>query len=229
MRSVPPRTRPAYAVEVATGWIDRLATDAPDIVGAWRGIEEGAFRSVRREVRRRGGEGSSERIVAELGVLARSLAASVERLPDEAFGMPGGEADWTVSEAIGHVAASRAGLVLAASLAAASRWPSDAPRVVPSVPGPAGHGRADLVRKIEQSQRLIVRTAARIAGHETDACRLDHPLVGRLRCGEWLLFAGVHDLMHLEQLERIETELTRREPAQAAATEPPPGRGAAFG
>jgi hypothetical protein len=32
---------------------------------------------------------------------------------------------------------------------------------------------------------------------------LEHPLIGRLRCGEWLLFAGVHDVIHLEQLHRI--------------------------
>ena len=42
-----------------------------------------------------------------------------------------------------------------------------------------------------------------IAGHEEDPCPLDHPQVGSLRCGEWLLFAGVHDLMHLEQLHGI--------------------------
>jgi hypothetical protein len=54
-----------------------------------------------------------------------------------------------------------------------------------------------------QSQRIIARSAGQIAGHETDPCPLDHPLVGRLRCGEWLLFAGVHDVMHLEQLHRI--------------------------
>jgi len=46
-------------------------------------------------------------------------------------------------------------------------------------------------------------SAARIAGHETDRCRVEHPLVGRLRCGDWLLFVGVHDLMHLEQLHRL--------------------------
>ena len=42
-----------------------------------------------------------------------------------------------------------------------------------------------------------------------DACPLEHPMVGRLRCGEWLLFAGVHDLMHLEQLHDISTRLGR--------------------
>ena len=47
------------------------------------------------------------------------------------------------------------------------------------------------------------RAARSIAGHEEDPCPLEHPLVGRLRCGEWLLFAGVHDLMHLEQLHGI--------------------------
>jgi hypothetical protein len=43
--------------------------------------------------------------------------------------------------------------------------------------------------------------------------------VGRLRCGEWLLFAGVHDLMHLEQVERLEATVRRL----AAAA--PPGAG----
>jgi hypothetical protein len=184
-------------------WVDALAADAPDVVGAWRGIEVGAFLSVRREVRRRAGPGSTDSILAQLEAVTAALVTIVEALPDEAFALPGGEADWTVAEAIGHTAASRSGLVLAASLAAAGRWPADVPRVVPSVPGPTGIGRADLIRKLEQSQRIVARGARQIAGHETDPCPLDHPLVGRLRCGEWLLFAGVHDVMHLEQLHQI--------------------------
>jgi hypothetical protein len=142
-------------------------------------------------------------LVEQLDALAAALVALVEWLPDAAFAMPGGESDWTVAEAIGHDAAARAGLVMAASLAASGRWPTQAPTVVPSVPGPPGLGRADLVRKVEQSQRIIARVARDIVGHETDSCPLEHPLVGRLRCGEWLLFAGVHDVMHLEQLHRI--------------------------
>jgi hypothetical protein len=119
------------------------------------------------------------------------------------FAAPGGEEDWTVAQAIGHDASARAGLVLAASLAASGRWPADAPTVVPGVPGPPGASRDELIRKIEQSQRLVARAARAIEGHEADASPLDHPLVGRLRCGEWLLFAGLHDLMHLEQLHGI--------------------------
>ena len=57
--------------------------------------------------------------------------------------------------------------------------------------------------RLATSQRTIERAARTIAGHETDPCPLDHPIVGRLRCGEWLLFAGVHDCMHLEQLHRL--------------------------
>jgi hypothetical protein len=53
----------------------------------------------------------------------------------------------------------------------------------------------------------VERAARSVEGHEVEACPLDHPLVGRLRCGEWLLFAGVHDLMHVEQLERLEAFL----------------------
>ena len=192
---------------MATTWVDDLAATAPNVVASWRGIEVGEFISVRREVRRRAGLGSTASIVAELEATAGALIAITEALPDEAFGLPGGEGDWTVAEAVGHVAASRAGLVLAASLAAAGRWPRDAPTVVPGIPGDAHLDRGDLVRKLGQSQRVIDRSARQIAGHETDPCPLDHPLVGRLRCGEWVLFAGVHDVMHLEQLHGIAVAL----------------------
>ncbi len=185
------------------GWVAALERDAPDGVGSWRGIEAGRFIAVRREVRRRAGAGSADRLLAQLAATAAALGAMVESVPDGAFILPGGESDWTVAEAIGHVAAARAGLAMAGALAASGRWPVDAPTVVPSVPGPTGADRVGLARKIAQSQRIVARAAGQIAGHETDPCPLDHPLVGRLRCGEWLLFAGVHDVMHLEQLHRI--------------------------
>lgn len=192
---------------MTAGWISALERDAPDIAAAWHGIEAGRFVTVRREVRRRAGAGSVDRILPQLDAVASTLVAMVESLPGEAFQRPGGEADWTVAEAIGHDAAARAGLALAGALAASGRWPADAPTVVPSVPGPLGATRADLVRKVAQSQRIVARSAGQIAGHEEQPCPLDHPLVGRLRCGEWLLFAGVHDAMHLEQLHRIAADL----------------------
>jgi hypothetical protein len=196
---------------VTGSWIDTLEVNAPDIVAAWRGIEEGRLISVRREVRRRAGTGSVDRVLAQLDASAAAIIALIGALPDEAFGLPGGEEDWTVAEAIGHDAAARAGLAMAGGLAASGRWPADAPTVVPSVPGPVGAGRDELVRKVAQSQGIVARAAGQISGHETDPCRLDHPLVGRLRCGEWLLFAGVHDVMHLEQLQRI-VESLRNQP-----------------
>jgi hypothetical protein len=184
-------------------WVDRLEPAAPDIAAAWRGIDAGAFISVRREVRRRTGPGSAAAIVPQLAAVADALAGIVRALPEDAFGLPGGEEDWNVAQAVAHDTHARAGLVLAASLAASGRWPADAPPVSPGVPGPSTATRDELLRGIERSQRLIERAARAIAGHETDPCPLHHPLVGRLRCGEWLLFAGVHDLMHLEQLHRL--------------------------
>ncbi|MHB8400155.1 MAG: DinB family protein [Candidatus Limnocylindrales bacterium] len=184
-----------------------LEVGAPDVVAAFRGIEAGRFVSVRREVRRRAGEGSASRVAEQLATVARALEAIVSGLPDEAFGMPGGEADWNVAQTIGHDAGARAGLAMAGALAASGRWPVDAPVVVPGVPGPARLDREGLRRRMAASQRIVERAARSIAGHETDPCPLDHPLVGRLRCGEWLLFAGVHDLMHLDQLERLAAEL----------------------
>ncbi|HEX5012517.1 MAG TPA: DinB family protein [Candidatus Limnocylindrales bacterium] len=185
-------------------WVIDLEPHAPDVVAAWRGIDEGRFISVRREVRRRAGEGSAARTVPQLAALATALTAVVQSLPDAAFTLPGGEGDWNVAEAVGHVATSRAGLVLAASLAASNRWPLDAPVVVPGIPGSPVADRPALVARLEKSQRLIERSARAVEGHELDPCPLEHPLVGRLRCGEWLLFAGVHDLMHLEQIHKIE-------------------------
>lgn len=184
-----------------------LEPDAPDVVACWRALDEGRPITLRREVRRRAGQGTAAAVAAQLAATAAALAAVVERLPDEAFALPGGEGDWTVAEALGHVAESRAGLAMAASLAAQGRWPADAPTVVPGVPGPADATRERLVARLATSQRIVERAAGAVAGHETDPCPLDHPLVGTLRCGEWLLFAGVHDLMHLEQLEAIETAL----------------------
>jgi DinB superfamily len=184
-------------------WVDALEPMAPDIVGAWRAIDEGRLLTVRREVRRRSGTGSAERIVPQLATLAGALAAIVDALPDAALTLPGGEGGWNVTQAIGHDCESRVGLCLAASLTVAGRWPLDAPRVVQGIPGAIDADRATLLRKIAQSQRLVERAGRTIAGHETMPCPLDHPQVGRLRCGEWLVFAGVHDLMHLEQLHAL--------------------------
>jgi uncharacterized membrane protein len=184
-------------------WVDALSMGAPDVVAAWRGIEAGEFIGVRREVRRRAGEGTAAGIAAQLATLTAALAAFVEEASDETLRAPGGEEDWNVAQAIGHDCEARSGLTLAAALAARGRWPADAPIVVPGVPGAPDADRTTLLRKIAQSQRLIERSAGSIAGHETDPCPLEHPLVGHLRCGEWLLFAGVHDLMHLEQLHRL--------------------------
>ena len=186
-----------------TDWLDQLEAVAPDAVAAFRGIEAGRFISVRREVRRRAGAGSAERVAVELETIAGALGAIVETLPEGAFSAPGGEGDWNVAEAIGHDADSRAGLSMAGALAATGRFPADAPRVVPGVTGEKGVGREALLRRIAASQRIVERAARSIAGHEEEPCPLEHPLVGRLRCGEWLLFAGVHDLMHLEQLHAL--------------------------
>ncbi len=186
-----------------TAWVDALEPSAPDIVAAWRGLEAARFIELRREVRRRTGDGSAERVAPQLASLADAMAAIVDALSEEDLRRDGGEEGWTVAQAIGHDCDARAGLCLAAAKAAANQWPPDAPRVVPSVPGPADADRPTLIRKIAQSQRIVDRAARTVAGHETEPCPLDHPLVGRLRCGEWLLFAGVHDLMHLEQLHGL--------------------------
>ena len=193
-------------IDHMTDWLDDIEAGAPDAVAAFRGIEAGKFISVRREVRRRAGAGTAAGVVTQLAAIASALMALVEVLPELAFDAPGGEGDWNVAQAIGHDADSRAGLAMAGALAATGKFPADAPRVVPGIPGAGALGREALVRRLAASQRIVERAGRSIAGHEEDPCPLEHPLVGRLRCGEWLLFAAVHDLMHLEQLHGIATQ-----------------------
>jgi hypothetical protein len=208
------------------GWISGLDSRAPDLVAPFRALSDDRPLRVRREVRRLAGDGSVGRLLPQHDAVADAFEACLRSLPDAAFSMPGGEANWTAAEALGHAFDSRQGLAFAAALAAARRWPADAPVVVPGVPGPADAGRDELLRRLARSRRLVERASRSIAGHELDPCPLEHPLVGRLRCGEWFLFAGVHDLMHLEQLAALEARLGR-EPAAGRSLEPAaaPGSG----
>jgi hypothetical protein len=218
-RALEPGVRLFEFIERPGNWLDRLEANAPDVVAAYRNVEAGRFITVRREVRRRTQTGTAPSLARQLAAVADELDILVANLADDAFSAPGGEGDWNVAQAIGHTAHARAGLSLAGALAASGRWPADAPAVVPGIPGEPAATRGELRRRIAISQRAVERAARTIDGHELEPCPLVHPLVGRLRCGEWLLFSGVHDLMHLEQLHRIESELA----GSAVAAEGPVG------
>jgi hypothetical protein len=191
----------------ASTWLAALEPRAPDIVAVWRTIddEEPVIRGVafRREIRRRAGQGSAARILAEHEAIADALAAVLSDLPEALLRASGGEGNWNVAQAFAHTTGSRRWLAHAAALAARGEWPAAAPRVVPGIPGPADADREQLLLLLAKSRRSLATSAEAIAGHESEPCPLDHPLVGHLRCGEWLLFAGVHDLMHLEQLHGL--------------------------
>lgn len=191
----------------APAWLAALEPRAPDVVAVWRTIddEEPVIRGIafRREIRRRAGPGSAARILAQHDAIGEALEAVLVDLPETLLRAPGGEGDWNVAQAFAHTTGSRRWLAHAAALAARGEWPADAPRVVPGVPGPVDADVATLLTLLGKSRRSLATSAEAIAGHESQPCPLDHPLVGRLRCGEWLLFAGVHDLMHLRQLHRL--------------------------
>lgn len=191
----------------APEWLAALEPRAPDVVAVWRTIDDDqpvingiAFR---REIRRWAGPGSAARILAQHEAIADALAAVLTDLPEALLRAPGGEGDWNVAQAFAHTTGSRRWLAHAAALAARGEWPADAPKVVPGVPGPADADVATLLTLLGKSRRSLATSAEAIAGHESQPCPLDHPLVGHLRCGEWLLFAGVHDLMHLRQLHGL--------------------------
>jgi hypothetical protein len=186
----------------APAWLGALEQRAPDVVACWMVADE--LRPLRRELRRRAGPGTAAGVLAQQEAVADELEAVLRAMPPELLRAPGGEGDWNVAQAFAHATGSRRWLVHAAALSARDEWPADAPpRVRPGVPGPADADLETLLTLLDKSRRSMAGSAAAIAGHEADRCPLDHPLIGRLRCGEWLLFAGVHDVMHLEQLHRL--------------------------
>jgi hypothetical protein len=186
----------------APAWLGALEQRAPDVVACWMVADE--LRPLRRELRRRGGPGTAAGVLAQQEAVADELEGVLRAMPPELLRAPGGERDWNVAQAFAHATGSRRWLVHAAALSARGEWPADAPpRVRPGVPGPADADLETLLTLLDKSRRSMAGSAAAISGHEADRCPLDHPLIGRLRCGEWLLFAGVHDVMHLEQLHRL--------------------------
>jgi hypothetical protein len=191
----------------APAWLAALELRAPDVVAVWQTIddEQPVIRGIafRREIRRRAGPGSAERILAQHDEIGDALGAVLVAMPEALLRAPGGEGDWNVAQAFAHTTGSRRWLAHAGALAARGEWPADAPQVRPGIPGPADADVDTLLLLLAKSRRSLATSAEAIAGHESEPCPLDHPLVGRLRCGEWLLFAGVHDLMHLRQLHRL--------------------------
>lgn len=190
----------------APAWLGALVRTAPDVVAVWA-VMNGEFSGLiaaRREMRRRVTPGSAPVVLAQQEAIAAELALVLASMPPAALRLPGGEEDWNVAQAFAHTTAARRFLPAWAALDAAGAWPADRPPVVtPSVPGAPEASLDELLTLLEKSRRSQARSAEQIAGHETRRCALDHPLVGHLRCGDWLLFAGVHDLMHLEQLHAI--------------------------
>lgn len=190
---------------MAAPWVDAIEAYAPDVVACWRALDESlaGLKRLRRELRARVGDRDAPRILAQQEAIGDALEQILVALPDPLLRAPGGEEDWNVAQAFAHATAGRRFLSTWAALDAGGDWPPDAPAVTPSVPGRPDASREELLTLLDKSRHALRRAAARIEGHETQRCGMDHPLVGRLRCGEWLLFVGVHDLMHLEQLHRL--------------------------
>ena len=187
-------------------WLRRVEADAPDVVACWNALDStlAGLKALRRELRVRVHEGDAPRILAQQEVVGDELERALLALPEGLLRAPGGEEDWNVAQAFAHTTAARRFLATWAALDVAGEWPEARPPVVtPSVPGPPDATRAELILKLDKSRAAIRRAATTIEGHELNRCRVEHPLVGRLRCGDWLLFVGVHDLMHLEQLDRL--------------------------
>jgi hypothetical protein len=158
-------------------WVAALQPDAPDVVACWQVSDR--LRPLRRELRAR----------VQLGDAAAILR----------------QEDWNAAQAFAHTTAARRFLAAWAALSASGEWPAaDPPRVRPSIPGRPDATRDELLVLLDKSRRSLRESAAKIAGHELERCPLEHPMIGRLRCGEWLVFVGVHDLMHLEQLHRLQ-------------------------
>jgi hypothetical protein len=191
----------------ARDWIPEIEVGAPDVVAIWRLIDydrlDDDYSAARADLESR--SGNAARSLEQQEVIGDALEAILLALPDELLRAPGGESDWNVSQAFAHTTGARRYLPAAAAMWASGRWPADdPPRVIPGVPGPDDLDRDALMTFLTKSRRSQAVSAAAIAGHEREMCPMDHPLIGaQLSCGAWLLFAGVHDVMHLEQLHKL--------------------------
>jgi hypothetical protein len=187
-------------------WIQRLEADAPDVVACWRALDStySGLKALRRELRDRVHTGDAPRILAQQEAVGDMLEATLRAMPERLLRAPGGEEDWNVAQTFAHATAGRRFLATWAALDAGGTWPKEqAPVVTPSVPGRVDATREELQVLLDKSRSALREAAARIGGHERQRCGMDHPLIGHLRCGEWLLFVGIHDCMHLEQLHRL--------------------------
>lgn len=187
-------------------WIAQLEADAPDVIACWRAFDWSAdgLESLRRELELRVHAGDAPRLLAEQERIGDALEAVLRELPEDLLRAPGGEEDWNVAQAFAHTTAARRFLGHWAALDTDGSWPEHRPpTVIPSVPGRADATRDELLVLLDKSRRALREAAARIEGHELQECRMNHPLIGHLRCGDWLLFVGIHDLMHLEQLHGL--------------------------
>jgi len=190
----------------SASWVEPLEADAPDVVACWRAFDWSlpGLKTLRREVRARVHDGDAPRILAQQEAIGDALEAILRDLPEEMLRAPGGEEDWNVAQAFAHTTAARRFLATWAALDADGSWPEHRPPVVtPSIPGRPEATLDELLVLLDKSRRSLRDAAERIGGHETQRCRMKHPLIGHLRCGDWLLFVGIHDLMHLEQLNRL--------------------------
>jgi hypothetical protein len=191
----------------ARDWIAEIEPRAPDVVAIWRLIDydrpNDDYSAARADLESRSGDAA--RSLEQQEAIGEALEAILLALPDELLRAPGGESDWNVSQAFAHTTGARRYLPAAAAMWASRKWPADdPPRVIPGVPGPDDLDREALMVFLNKSRRSQALSASAIAGHEAEVCPMDHPLIGhKLSCGAWLLFAGVHDLMHLEQLHRL--------------------------
>jgi hypothetical protein len=187
-------------------WVVALEAEAPDVVACWRALDSSysGLRTLRRELLARVAVGDAPRILAQQEAIGDALEAILRRLPDDLLRAPGGEEDWSVAQAFAHTTAGRRFLATWAALDAGGEWPTErAPTVTPSIPGPPDASREQLLAYLDKSRKAIRAAAAKIEGHERQRCGIEHPLIGHLRCGEWLLFVGTHDCMHLEQLHGL--------------------------
>lgn len=187
-------------------WIAALEADAPDVVACWRVFDsdDAGLKALRRELRRRVGQGDAPSLLAQQEAIGDALESVLRSLPEALLRAPGGEEDWNVAQAFAHTTAARRFLATWAALDVDGSWPEHRPpTVTPSVPGRPDATREELLVLLDKSRRALREAAGRMEGRERRRCRMDHPLVGHLRCGDWLLFVGIHDLAHLEQLHRL--------------------------
>ncbi len=132
--------------------------------------------------------------------------AATATISDANFRTPPQEGEWAAADVLGHVC-TIAALEENSIRAIIERGELPPPIVDRIEAAPAGATREDMLAELEQSREQLFTLALQADPTAHLDITWGHGEFGRMNWREWLLFARVHALDHMRQMQAIATAL----------------------